>query len=212
MIKAAIFDLDGTLLDSSDMWNNLADSYLATLGIQPRDDLSEKIGKLTVFEAAKIIRDDYNIPYSAEEITRQVNRLAENFYYEEARLKSGVVSLLSQLQRRCIKMCIATRNDYQLTSAAISRLGISDYFEEIFVCDDYGGKESPEVYLAAAESMFASPAETIVFEDSLFAVETAKNAGFVTAAVMDISEPNQQKLKETADYYAETMAEYADNA
>lgn len=209
-VKAAIFDLDGTLLDSSEMWNELPEKYLRSLNITPKPDLAERIANLTMRRAAEVVKKEYDIPFSADEIVRQVTHAAERFYADEVRMKDGVLKLLTALRRRCIKMCIATRNDITLTAKALSRLRIDDFFTDIFGCNDFGGKDSPEVYLAAAESMFAAPEETIVFEDSLFAVKTAKAAGFITAAVKDISEKNQQELKETADFYAENIGEYAE--
>ena len=210
MIKAAVFDLDGTLLDSSEMWENLPEIYLRTLNITPKPDLSRKLSELSLRESAELVRREYDIPFSAEEMVRQVTHLAEDFYKNEVRLKDGVPRLLTHLQRHCIKMCIATGNDVSLTASALSRLHIEDFFTDIFGCDDYGGKNSPEVYLAAAESLFASPSETVVFEDSLFAVKTAKAAGFTTAAVRDISEKKQDELRQTADYYAENIGDFTD--
>lgn len=211
MIKFAIFDLDGTLLDSTRMWETLGVRYLEFIGETPEAELPQKLSTLTLPEAARYLRENYNVSYSAEEIVRQFTRMTERFYTEEVRLKDGVPKLLAALHSHCIRMSIATACDERLAMSALSRLGVSDFFAGAASCSDYGSKTSPDVFLAAADLIYALPEETIVFEDSLFAVRTAKKAGFVTAALADISERDQSALKRIADFYSENIGDFADN-
>ncbi len=210
MIRYAIFDLDGTLLDSSYMWQNLGTRYLNLLGIEPTNDLAESLCVMTMPESANYLRDKYSIPYSADEILRQFARMTEEFYKEQVGFRTGAPRLLAQLRARCIKMSIATAGDANLGMTALSRLGVSNFFTGAVSCSEYGAKTSSEVFLAAAELIYAVPEETIVFEDSLHAIRSAKKAGFRTAAVRDISERNQDELKRIADFYAEVPGEFAD--
>lgn len=211
MIKYAIFDLDGTILDSSDMWRTLGAQYLTMLGKAPAPDLADKLSKLTVPEGAAYLRGEYGIPYSADEIVRHITRMTERYYLEQVSLKDGVPKLLAALRAHCVKMSIATAGDVGLSMSALGRLGIAEFFAGAVSCSDYGAKTSPEVFFAAAELIYAVPEETVVFEDSLHAVRTAKKAGFVTAAVYDVGEKNRDDLKKCADFYALSLAEYADN-
>lgn len=210
MIRYAIFDLDGTLLDSSEMWQNLGVRYLTLLGIDAPADLAESLCVMTMLESANYLRDKYSIPYSVDEILRQFARMTEDFYKKRVGFRTGAPRLLAQLRARCIKMSIATAGDVNLGMAALNRLGVSNFFAGAVSCSEYGSKTSPEVFLAAADLIYAVPDETIVFEDSLHAVRSAKSAGFRTAAVCDISERNQDELKRTADFYAEIPGDYAD--
>ncbi len=211
MIKYAIFDLDGTIFDSSEMWRKLGAQYLTMLGKNPAPDLADKLGALSVPEGAEYLRREYDISYSREEIARHITRMTEKFYLEQVSLKDGALKLLAALRAHCVRMSIATAGDVNLALSALDRLGIGKFFAGAVSCSDYGAKTSPEVFFAAAELIYAVPEETIVFEDSLHAVRTAKKAGFVTAAVYDVGEKNQEELKKLADFYALSLGEFAEN-
>lgn len=211
MIKFAIFDLDGTLLDSSEMWLTLGARYLTLLKKKPEADLSEKVAEMTLPSAAQYFREHYGVPYSAEEIVRHLTRMTETYNTEEVKLKDGVPELLSALRAHCVYMSIATMGNERLGMAALERLGVGDYFAGAVSCSNYGAKTQPDVFLAAADLIYAIPEETIVFENSLYAIKTAKRAGFVTAGVADISESDTEGMRQTADFYAETLREYADD-
>lgn len=207
MFKNAIFDLDGTLLDSSEMWLTLGVRYLESVGAVPEEGLSAKLSEMSLPESACFLRETYRLPYSAEEIVRQFSEMTEQFYKEQVTFKDGALRLLTALRSRCVKMSIATAGDPALGMAALRRLGADEFFSGAVSCTEYGAKTSHEVFLAAAELIHAVPEETVVFEDSLHAVRSAKKAGFRTAAVCDISESSQDELKKTADYYARTLDE-----
>lgn len=211
MVKFAIFDLDGTLLDSSEMWRTLGARYLTALGKTPEDGLTEEMKELSLPEGARYLHERYGLSYSPEEIVRHLTRMIEQFYTSEVRLKDDAAKLLATLRAHCVHMSVATAGDERLGMGALARLGVGDFFAGSVSCSNYGSKTSPDVFLAAADLIHALPEETIVFEDSLFAVKTAKRAGFVTAAVKDISEHNQTELKRVSDFYAEQLGDFADN-
>lgn len=211
MIKFAIFDLDGTLLDSSKMWQTLGERYLEMLGKKPENGLADKLNEMTLLTGAQFLREQYDISYSSEEIVRHINRMIESYYTEEVKLKEGAHKLLSALRSHCVHMSVATASDERLGLNALTRLGTGDFFAGAVSCSDYGPKTSPDVFLAAADLIYAIPEETIVFENSLYAVQTARKAGFATAAVADVSERDQEGLKLAADFYAENMGDFADN-
>lgn len=211
MVKFAIFDLDGTLLDSSEMWRTLGSRYLTLLKKKPEDGISEKIAEMTLPAGAQYLRQQYDIPYSAEEIVRHLTRMIESYYTDEVRLKDGVPELLAALRSHCVYMSVATASDERLGMSALERLGVGDFFAGAVSSSNYGAKTAPDVFLAAADLIYAIPEETVVFENSLYAVRTAKKAGFVTAAVQDISESDPEGLKRAADFYADTLREFADD-
>ncbi len=207
MIKAAIFDLDGTLLDSTNMWENLGERFLQSRDIVPEEDLRDKIWDLSLPESAAFFKREYALSMSEEEIIARLNELSESVYTSEAPLKSGVKRLLGSLQMLDIKTALATAADKNLASAALARTGISEHFSGIFSCSEHGAKTSPDIFLKAAELLGTNPQETVVFEDSLTAVQTAKAAGFITAAVFDKSEKNPDLLRDTAPFYGENLDE-----
>lgn len=211
MIKSAIFDIDGTLLDSSLMWAELGDRFLRGCGAEPREGLSDRLLRLSPGEGAELLRRDYLPEMAAEEILIGIKSIISDFYRFEAAPKKGAAELLRALSERGISMSLATAGDEELSRAALERLGLMNYFKGLASCEKYGGKHSPEIFFAAAQAAGGTAAETIVFEDSLHAAETAKKAGFVTAAVRDIGEPEQSRLRRAADYYMDSLADYAEN-
>ncbi len=208
MIKAAIFDADGTLLMSSQMWDNLGERFLLSKGVTPKPDLNERIRSLSFEQGAAFLQREYLADTTETEIISGIKSMIDSFYRYEVKAADGALELLSLLSTLGVSMCVATAGDAELAGAAFNRLFPKRFFTDILTCSEYAPKSTPEIYLAAAEKLRSKPSETIVFEDSLHAVLTAKKAGFVTAAVRDTSEPEQEALKKTADYYNATLFGY----
>ena len=204
-ISAAVFDLDGTVLDSSWIWDGLGERYLISRGITPAPGLTENIRVMSVERGCEFLRDSYPLGLTSGEIQQGILGMIADFYRRECLLKPGAAELLELLARRGVGISAATAGEKELALAALERLGVLRYFSGIFTCAEYGGKEKPDIFVAAS----SAPAErTAVFEDSLHAVITAKRAGFITAAVCDSSEPEQALLRETAAYYRRDLSGY----
>ena len=202
MIKGAIFDLDGTLLDSMSIWDTVGEDYLRSLGIEPREDLSETFKTFTLEESAEYYRTHYGVALSVEEIVDGVNAMIEDFYRNTVPLKKGVSEFLEGLSKGGVRMCVATVTDKYLAEAALSRLQVRQYFGEIFTTADIGcGKNDPKIYRTALAYLGTEKSETLVFEDAHHALMTAKNDGFPVAAVYDKHESRQTEMKANGDYY-----------
>ncbi len=202
MINGAIFDLDGTILDSMGIWDTVAEDYLRTLGKEPKENLKETFKTFTLEQSAMYYRQNYGVSLSVEEIVEGINRWIKDFYKEQVLLKKGVKAFLACLQKRGIKMCIATVTDKALAETALQRLGVRSCFSEIITCAEVGhGKEKPHIYRAAQAHLETEKEETAVFEDALHALQTAKQDGFITVGVLDSHEQEQEQLQKTADFY-----------
>ena len=202
MLKGAIFDFDGTLVDSMFIWDTIGEDYLRSLGKEPHEDLKETFMTLTLEEAAEYYRTHYGVTLSVKEIVDGVNAMVEGIYRTRVTLKHGVADYLARLKEDGARMCIATVTDRYLVEETLDRLGILQYFSEIFTCAEVGyGKDKPIIYQKALEHLGTAKNETYVFEDSLFALKTAKADGFTTVGVYDRHESRQDKLKNLADYY-----------
>ncbi|MBQ9750353.1 MAG: HAD family phosphatase [Clostridia bacterium] len=202
MIKGAIFDLDGTLLDSMFIWDTIGEDYLRSLGKEPHEDLKETFMTLTLEEAAEYYREHYGVTLSVKEIVDGVNAMVEGIYRTKVTLKPGIADYLCWLKENGARMCVATVTDRYLVEETLERLGVRNYFSEIFTCAEVGyGKDKPIIYQKAQEHLGTAKEDTCVFEDLPFALKTAKADGFRTVGVYDRYENGQDELKSLADYY-----------
>ena len=208
MKTALIFDLDGTLLDSMDDWNNLDFEYLRSKGVTDiPPNINELIKAMSIIGAAEFFIEKFGLSLSAEEVCDEINAIIEDKYRYHIPLKDGVWEFLKQNTDK--KMCVATATDRYLAESALKRLGIFDYFEFIITSADVGSsKQSAEIFLKAAEKLGRDISDCIVFEDALHAVITAKSAGFYTVGVYEKSfETDRNDIKRHADQYVTHLSE-----
>ena len=203
MIKGAIFDIDGVLLDSMIIWTDLGERYLRSIGKEPEEGLTEKLFSMSLEQGAEYLKDTYNIDKDTSGILDDINKISEHFYYHEVEAKPGVEELLKDFRTRGIKMVAATSSPRSHVERALSRTGLHNYIDKIFTNSEVGvSKHEPDIYNLAAEYMETDPSETLVFEDSLYALKTAKAAGYVTVGIYDAKgEKNQAGLLENAKLY-----------
>ncbi len=208
-IAGAIFDLDGTILDSMALWNGFGHRYLASCGVMPRPDLDGIIHTLSIWEAAAYFQTEYGIKKPAAQIVDEINRMLEEEYFYHIQAKEGAGAFLEQLKAQGVKMCVATATDRYQVEAALKREGLLDYFEAIFTCSEVGeGKQSPKIYLQALKRLQTPQEKTWIFEDMLYAVTTAVKAGFPVVAVQDtFALKDEPALRQLANHYSTSFAE-----
>lgn len=202
-IDGAIFDMDGTLIDSMPRWKYVARDFLVSCNKTPKADLAEKVHPLSVKAAAKYFQTDYDVKLSVEEIVDGIHRQMEDYYLHEFELKPKTVEFLELLRQHNIKMCIATATDRRLATAALERNGILHFFDEIFTCAELNtSKREPKIFEAALEFLGTEKQRTYVFEDSYFAIAAAKSVHFPVFAVYEkTAEEYSEQIKELADIY-----------
>lgn len=211
MIRGAIFDMDGVVLDSMAIWHDLGARYLRMQQLCSEEGLSEKLFSMSMEQGAAYLKAHYPLPYGEEEIVRQLSHMVETFYRKEVQAKDGIRELLETLRHRSVPMVAATSSPRGHIEAALRRLGLLDYFRRIYTTSEVGtSKHSPEIYRLCAAYLGTERAETLVFEDSLYALQTAAEDGFPTVGVCDPQgEANQQGLQQRADYYLKNISEYS---
>lgn len=208
-ICGAIFDVDGTLLDSMSIWDTIGETYLRSIGYEPREDLNDTFKNMSLRQAARYYQRAYGVTLSIDEIMRGVNHMLEQYYRYEVSLKPGAEKLLERLRQNGVKLCIATATDRYLVEAALGRCGALPYFGAIFTCNEVGhGKDEPHIFEAALHFLGTEKAETVVFDDALYAVCTAKEAGFPVAAVYDSHARAHAEIYALSDFYLENLAQF----
>lgn len=209
MIKGVIFDVDGTLLDSMPAWENAGEEYLRQNGIEPEPGTRDVLFRMSLEEGAQYLIGQYKLHKSVREVIEEICGQIRSFYQEKVMMKPGAETLIKILDQKGIPMIAATSGDRSSIEKAFDRLGISGTIKQILTCTEIGaGKNSPDIYLKAADVLGLESEEIWVFEDVLHALCTAKNAGFHTVAVRDAAEKEQEKLKKTADVYLYTYEDY----
>ena len=201
-ITCGIFDFDGTLFDSMFLWDSVGEIYLRSLGREPKPSMREDVRALSLYQSACYFQEEYDLALSVEEIMAGINQTIEHFYLYEVLPKAGVKDFLEQMKKSGIPMCIATASDRYQVEAALKRCGMEHYFDDIFTCTEVGhGKDEPVIFRKAMEHFGADRSNTVVFEDALHAVQTAKMDGFQVVAVFDGSEKRQTEIRELSDCY-----------
>ena len=226
--KAAIFDIDGTLIDSMPIWEDLDADFLKTQGIElsehEKQELNETMWSMTVDEGVKYLRETFHLALSEEEISKALADVIEHFYVYEVPAKPGMPELVKVLHDEGIPMALATVGEPSYETAALKRLGLFDHFDAMCDCNSLGTtKREAFVYETAARLLLGSEsggepaaasepagesnaaesnAAVLVIEDVLHALEAAKQAGFTTVAVEDdASVKDKPAILEMADYY-----------
>ena len=211
-MKYAIFDMDGTLIDSMPLWEDVAGDYCEMRGLVPKEPLNKLFYNKILPEAAIYFKEEYHLEESVEKVLNDLASFAENAYRFKVPAKEGVAEALEYFQKQGIQMAIATANERQLAEAALKRLNLLPYFKYIATCSEVGypKRENAAVFLKALDVLGGkNPQEAFVFEDAPHAIQTAKEAGFQIVGVYDEAYRHQwDKLENLSDHLFASAKEW----
>ena len=203
--KGAIFDMDGTLLDSMPVWKRLTQGYLKQFGVHITDQDYAVTEGFSQPQVAQYFADRYPELPDAQSLMDGMDRLISARYEAIAKPKEGVLDFLEGLRRRGVKMAIATLTARRHAEKALRDRDMLDYFEFMLTIEDVGiSKREPDIYLQAAARMGLEPAFCVVFEDAPYACATARRAGFrVCGMVEPAYAAGEDELRASSDLIVE---------
>ena len=201
-IEGAVFDLDGTLLDSSWVWEKVDEKFLGDRGFQVPDDYVDEISPLGAERAAVYTIERFGLNEDKNDIVREWIEMAKKEYAKEVVCKPYAKEFLEELHKLNIKMAVATSSDRELFMKTLEREGILKYFQKIVTVDEVErGKGYPDIYEEAARRIKVNPHKCLVFEDILAGVTGASLGEFNVVAVFDEkSKHNWEKIKSISKY------------
>ena len=201
--KGHIFDLDGTLIDSMWVWNQIDIDFLSQKGLEVPDDLHEEITHLSFKQTAEYFKNRFNLNDCIEDIMKYWNDMAHDYYSNKVTLKPGVFDYLNKLKNEGCKIALATSNSLPLLEAVLKENNIYHLFDAITITDEVKkSKDNPDIYLLSAQKLNLAPHECMVYEDILAAIKGAKSANMQVTAIYDKAAINQlDAIKSHSDFY-----------
>lgn len=185
----SIFDVDGTILDSMEVWNTLASQYVQSLGKVPEKNLDEIVSDMSLEQSATYLKNHYKINKQEERIISEILNFISDFYEYEVNLMPGFKEFISHYDSINV---IGTSCDEELVKIALNRLGVLNYFEDIITCSKVNkSKDDSDFYLACAQALKQRPEDIVVFEDADYCIDVARKVGFKVIKIKDWRDLNE---------------------
>ena len=210
---AAIFDMDGTLLDTMRYWRFTTLEFLLTHGLPVMNEdlvrMLDTSSRRLLYDIAA--REGWDIGERQTVITELEDYMGRHYQFDSHAKDAYICDFLKKLKESGIRMCVATGSRREYARIGLERAGMLDYFE--FVTDNYEAangihKDEPEYFLQTCERLGVKPERCVVFEDAAYAMEAAKKAGCRVLAIEDqTARLQKKKILEVADWCIKSYAE-----
>jgi beta-phosphoglucomutase-like phosphatase (HAD superfamily) len=207
--EGAIFDLDGTLVDSMHVWDHLCRDWLLAKGKNPEAALEKDLEIMTVTQSAEYIRRRYGFDLSPQEIVGQWEERALGSYQTTVALKKETADLVRALYDKGRSLAVVTSCFPAACEAVLRRHNLRRFFSTVLYTDEAPGetpgvspkdKSYPDIWRAAAKRLGLEPVHCVVFEDTYYALKGVRAAGMAFAAVYDETCANWELMKAEADW------------
>ena len=213
-IEAIIFDVDGTLIDSMWIWENIDELFLEKYHLEKPEGFHEGMEGMSYSETAQYFLDLFpSLPHTREELEQEWYDMAYEIYTTQMELKKGAYDFIKTMHENGIKLGIATSNNRELAEGTLKNNKVLEYMSSIWTsCEAGAGKPNPAVYLNVAKDLGINPEKCLVFEDVSNGILAGKNAGMKVCAVDDRFSRNQEeKKRQLADYYIQNYDDIKNN-
>ncbi len=208
-IEAVIFDMDGTIIDSMWIWRDIDVAYLKKHNIELPIGLQKEIDGMSFSQTAEYFKRRFKISDELEDIKKEWNDMASEYYKSHIEMKEGALELIEDLSSRGIVLSVASSNSRLLIEIIMERFGLGKYIKSITTsCEVEKGKPAPDVFLEAASRIGVTPDRCLVFEDVPNGIIAAKAAGMKCCAVYDdFSKELDDEKRDLSDYYVNSFFE-----
>lgn len=213
MMLGAIFDIDGTILDSMTVWVDITNAFFLEHGVNITEEQNLKYQEMSFEESLVAIHRDYLPNMAVEDMFREFQHRAELAYANTLPAKPYVCEYIKELHNSGVKLAVATSGFEELVKPALKRLGILDCFDVFTYSKEVGcSKSSPDIYLLAAKRLGLKPKDCTVFEDIITGIISAKGAGFGAIAIADPTNAHEKtRLIQYSDRYITGWEELLSN-
>jgi HAD superfamily hydrolase (TIGR01509 family) len=202
-----VFDMDGVLLDSEQLWQQSKQELVRDRGGSWREDAAHAMIGMSSPEWSRYMHDELGVPLDVEEINRDVVLRMERHYRENLPLLPGAVATVRSLRRRW-PLALASSANREIIDLALDVSGLSDQFQVTVSSEEVArGKPAPDVYLEAARRLDVAAAQCVAVEDSGNGVRSAAAAGMAVIAVPNPHYPPDEDALELAAARVDVVGE-----
>lgn len=207
--KGIIFDLDGTLINSSHVWSDIDVKFLAKRGLKVPENYFKAVSTMNFIAAAEYTNNLFNLNEKIEDIAAEWYEMAYDEYAHNISLKKGAKDFLNFLKENGVKLALATAASKELFEAVLRNNNVFHLFDFFASTNDVDrGKGFPDVYEYACKGMGLKSNECAVFEDIIEGIRGAKAGGFTAVACLDNHYiADWEDMKKESDFYFEAYKE-----
>jgi len=205
MIEAVVFDLDGILIHSEEVWDSVRERYVRERGGRYDDEVQRAMMGMSSAEWSRYLHERAGVPDSAEEINAEVVRRMLVAYAEDLPLIDGAVEAVRRLEARW-PLGLASSSNRPLIDTVLELAGLAASFRVTVSSEEAArGKPAPDVYLEAARRLGVVPQECVAIEDSHSGIASARAAGMRVVAIPNPTYPPGDEALAAADVALESI-------